>query len=106
MLSPVEVQICNELYINHLGRRCCSTRSGDGCGQAAELTCAAVWAEPTVEAFSIEIDPAPAASAAATDGGAPCVTRIYAEGICCPSKVPLIRRILEPMAGVTQARSC
>ena len=31
-------------------------------------------------------------------------TRIYAEGICCPSEVPLIRRILQPMAGVTQAR--
>ena len=35
----------------------------------------------------------------------PITTRIYAEGICCPSEVPLIRRILQPMAGVTQARS-
>jgi hypothetical protein len=46
-----------------------------------------------------------------TAGDAIATTRIFAEGICCPSEVPLIRRILEPLAGVSQAsitqpRSC
>lgn len=34
-------------------------------------------------------------------GAEPITTRIYAGGICCPSEVPLILRMLEPMAGVT-----
>ena len=38
-------------------------------------------------------------------GAAPITTRIYAGGICCPSEVPLILRMLEPLAGVTQARA-
>lgn len=37
--------------------------------------------------------------------GEPITTRIYAEGICCPNEIPLILRMLEPLAGVTQVRS-
>jgi hypothetical protein len=33
------------------------------------------------------------------------VTRIYAGGICCPSEVPLITNILQPMQGVLKARA-
>ena len=54
------------------------------------------------EAFNVvDID----AGADISAGAEPVTTRIYAEGICCPSEVPLIRRILEPMAGVAQVRN-
>jgi len=54
-------------------------------------------AECSQEALEITIEPGMEAGAEA----APLTTRIYAEGICCPSEVPLIHRILEPMAGVS-----
>ena len=34
------------------------------------------------------------------------VTKIYAGGICCPSEVPLITNILQPMPGVLEVRLC
>ena len=65
-------------------------------GSACAAAAGEVWAASGAAATRV------CANTAA--GSTPVTTRIYAEGICCPSEVPLIRRILEPMAGVTQAR--
>lgn len=40
---------------------------------------------------------------ASEDRGA--TVKIYATGICCPSEVPLITRLLTPLPGVIKVRS-